>query len=227
VSRRRSPIRLVVHPLSLLELRAGLAGLAGPPTVIAGGPSPLLNREREAIPDLSAARTQGLNPPLESSEDPQVNNSPIDLVPAPPTRWQPSWPLLARNSLLALGFAVLILGAVADIAHYLDSHSTPEAPASALVQASAAPVDSAPSTIEMDTDPAPLATIDILPPPDPGFLFDPVFNSHTVAPGDVLYSIAARYGTTTQVLIELNAIDDPNRIEVGQVITLPEPVPES
>jgi LysM domain len=163
-----------------------------------------------------------LNTPLENSEDPQVNNSPTDLVPTRTARWQPAWPLLARNSLLALGFAVLILGAGADIAHYLDGHSTPEAPSAALVQAGAAPVDAAPSTIEVDANPAPLATIDILPTPDSGSLFDPVFNSHTVAPGDVLYTIAARYGTTTQVLIELNAIEDPNRIEVGQVLVLPE-----
>jgi LysM repeat protein len=84
-----------------------------------------------------------------------------------------------------------------------------------------------PSSIEEGANPEPLATIDILPPPGPGTLFDPVFNSHTVAPGDVLYSIAARCSTTTQVLIELNAIEDPNRIEVGQVIASPEPAPES
>jgi LysM repeat protein len=123
--------------------------------------------------------------------------------------------------------AVLILGAVANISHYLDGHSTSENPATALVQTGVAPSKVTPSSIEEGANPEPLATIDILPPPGPGTLFDPVFNSHTVAPGDVLYSIAARCSTTTQVLIELNAIEDPNRIEVGQVIASPEPAPES
>ena len=39
----------------------------------------------------------------------------------------------------------------------------------------------------------------------------------------MLFEIARSYDTTTQVLIELNQLDDPNRIEVGQVLVLPTP----
>jgi LysM repeat protein len=50
-----------------------------------------------------------------------------------------------------------------------------------------------------------------------------VFNSYIITKGDVLYDIASRHGTTTGVLIELNTIEDPNLIEVGQVIALSKP----
>lgn len=160
-----------------------------------------------------------------------MNNPPTDFVPATPARSQATWALIARNSLLAAGFAVLILGAVADIAHYLDGHSSSEsasATATALVQTQADPPESALGALEREAAEDAATTVSVLPTPSPeGGLFDPVFNSHTVAPGDVLYTIAQHYGTTTQVLIELNALEDPNRIEVGQVIALPEPAPES
>ena len=44
-----------------------------------------------------------------------------------------------------------------------------------------------------------------------------------MARGDVLYQIAVQHGTTPQELASLNGLDDPNRIEVGQVLRLPEP----
>lgn len=45
--------------------------------------------------------------------------------------------------------------------------------------------------------------------------------TYTVRNGDTLSSIAAKYGTTYQVLASYNGIADPNRISVGQAIRIP------
>ncbi|SDE76310.1 Murein DD-endopeptidase MepM and murein hydrolase activator NlpD, contain LysM domain [Thermus arciformis] len=39
---------------------------------------------------------------------------------------------------------------------------------------------------------------------------------HVVAPGETLFAIAKRYGTTVEVLARTNGLKDPNRIRVGQ-----------
>lgn len=44
--------------------------------------------------------------------------------------------------------------------------------------------------------------------------------SHTVAAGDTLAKIAAKYGTTVASLVKINGITNPNVIHVGQVIAL-------
>jgi murein DD-endopeptidase MepM/ murein hydrolase activator NlpD len=46
-------------------------------------------------------------------------------------------------------------------------------------------------------------------------------DSYTVAAGDTLGVIAARFGITVDALAAANAIDDPNRIRVGQVLLIP------
>jgi len=43
-----------------------------------------------------------------------------------------------------------------------------------------------------------------------------------VAPGDTLYSIARATGTTVDILLQLNPNIDPNNLQVGQAICLPE-----
>ena len=45
--------------------------------------------------------------------------------------------------------------------------------------------------------------------------------SYKVKRGDTLSGIAAKFGTTVKVLVELNDIKDPSKLRVGQVIKLP------
>jgi len=46
---------------------------------------------------------------------------------------------------------------------------------------------------------------------------------HTVALGEVLSAIAARYGVTVEAIVAANGLEDPNRLEVGQVLLIPQP----
>jgi peptidoglycan DL-endopeptidase LytF len=45
--------------------------------------------------------------------------------------------------------------------------------------------------------------------------------THTVAPGETLYSIATRYGTSSDMLAAANGLSNPNQLFVGQVLYLP------
>jgi len=44
---------------------------------------------------------------------------------------------------------------------------------------------------------------------------------HIVQPGETIYSIARRYGTSVEAIISANGIVNPNRIYVGQRLTIP------
>jgi LysM repeat protein len=45
--------------------------------------------------------------------------------------------------------------------------------------------------------------------------------TYRVKSGDTLSAIAARFGTTTRVLVRLNGIADPSKLKVGQILKLP------
>lgn len=54
---------------------------------------------------------------------------------------------------------------------------------------------------------------------------EPMSNAYIVTRGDTLGAIAQRFGTTVSKLAQINAIADPNRIEVGQVLRLDDAAP--
>jgi LysM repeat protein len=47
------------------------------------------------------------------------------------------------------------------------------------------------------------------------------YTAYTVRAGDTLAAVAARFNTTQQAILSANAIGDPNRIFVGQLLTIP------
>ena len=59
------------------------------------------------------------------------------------------------------------------------------------------------------------------PPPEPSP--PPTANVHVVEEGETLGLIAERYGTTVEVLLELNSLPDPNVVPVGTSLVVPQP----
>ncbi|MFO7169234.1 MAG: LysM domain-containing protein [Chloroflexota bacterium] len=72
--------------------------------------------------------------------------------------------------------------------------------------ATAVPTDTAAPT---DT-PAPTATPTVEP-----------FVEHVVVEGDILYTIAQRYGVTIEEILAVNSIPNPNSLRVGEVLRIP------
>lgn len=48
--------------------------------------------------------------------------------------------------------------------------------------------------------------------------------THQVQPGDVLVNIAAQYGTTVELLVQINNIANEHQIDVGQILLIPTPI---
>jgi LysM repeat protein len=58
-------------------------------------------------------------------------------------------------------------------------------------------------------------------PQQPAYPPAEIAGTHTVAPGQTLFSIAQQYGTSAQAIAEANGLANPNQIYVGQVLYLP------
>jgi LysM repeat protein len=131
--------------------------------------------------------------------------------------------------LMALAFAAILFarltsGDGAGAAGVAGATGTPGPAAtlepSAVVPGSSAdpdPTDAAPSADPTTdpSDPDPTAS-----PPDPTAT-PATASTYVVQSGDTLSGIAAEFGTTWQILAELNDIDDPGRLRVGQELQLP------
>ena len=72
------------------------------------------------------------------------------------------------------------------------------------------------SVLPTPTLPVPTAIPTAAPTPVPSSGF-----YYTVRPGDTLYSIARRFGTTAQAIVQANGILNPNQIFSGQVFWIP------
>ena len=100
-------------------------------------------------------------------------------------------------------------------------------PTGTAVKSDAAVVqDSVPATPVTPTPkptPSPTSTPKPTASPSPAPTASPALSgrTYTVKSGDTLTGIAARFGTTSKILMELNAITNPNLIRIGQRLILP------
>lgn len=80
----------------------------------------------------------------------------------------------------------------------------------------------APVFVQPAPAPQPPASAPATPPPPAVTVAPPAPSAtYTVKPGDTLYAIAVKYGTTVQAITAANNITDPNLIRVGQVLVIP------
>jgi len=81
----------------------------------------------------------------------------------------------------------------------------------------------APAVMQPAPAPQPPAPVPATPPPPPAVTATPPAPraTYTVKPGDTLYAIAVKYGTTVQAITAANNITNPNLIRVGQVLVIP------
>jgi lysozyme len=68
---------------------------------------------------------------------------------------------------------------------------------------------------------APVVAQPNMPQPAPQPVTPPPSVTYTVKPGDSLYAIAVKYGTTVQAIAAANNISNPNLIQVGQILNIP------
>jgi LysM repeat protein len=95
----------------------------------------------------------------------------------------------------------------------------PSAPPSA---ASSGPPATPAPAVAPTSVPTPVPSPIPTPPPTPlPTTPPPVTSTYTVVEGDTLASIADRFGTTVEALQNLNGLEDPDEIVIGQVLTLP------
>ena len=121
---------------------------------------------------------------------------------------------------LALGALVLARGPGAPGPGTAGSAASSASPSSA---ASPPPGTPTPSQAPTPTPtPAPSVAPSLGPSPVPSASpAPPATHTYTIRPGDTLSGIATRFGTTTQVLAQLNGIKNPSLIRAGEVLKLP------
>ena len=93
----------------------------------------------------------------------------------------------------------------------------PVLPPPAVPEASVPPVRATPLALPGPASPA-------MPAPAPAPVVEPrgmASSEYTIQTGDSLSKIAAKHGLSTRELADLNGIKDPNKIRIGQKITIP------
>ena len=97
------------------------------------------------------------------------------------------------------------------------------APTTAAAASPSAAVSEAPPTEPPSATEPPATSPEASVAPSPASSAEPATSGATyrVKSGDTLSAIAARFGTTTRILVRLNGITDPSRLKIGQVLKLP------
>ena len=127
-------------------------------------------------------------------------------------------------ALMAVAFGALVVTRLAgggpDLRpSVVDAAASPSPGASAAPARSSSPAASSAPTPERTLVPSESGPTPA--PSDAAPRSTPAATSYKVKRGDTLSGIAGAFGTTWQVLAELNGITDPGRLKVGQVLQLP------
>jgi LysM repeat protein len=129
------------------------------------------------------------------------------------------WPAVPALILVATLFTLALSGFRADLP------STPVAtasPAPASVPATRAPATEAPATAAPTSAAStPPATTAPTAAPTSAATPKPEFRTYRIKRGDTLSAIAARFDTTVSAIVELNNLKNPNALEVGRVLRIP------
>ncbi|HEU5205482.1 MAG TPA: LysM domain-containing protein [Candidatus Limnocylindrales bacterium] len=122
---------------------------------------------------------------------------------------------------LALGGLMLVAFAAIALARFGDSGEGGVAAVASTPSPEASVLAVAPSPTPEPT-PAPTPTPSVAPASaTPAPTPTPPMRTYTMKRGDTLIKVAARFETTVSRLLELNDIDDPARIPVGEVVKIP------
>lgn len=134
-------------------------------------------------------------------------------------------------ALMAVAFGALIIARLSaggpesdPVQAVAGATATPSVTATPTERATTAPEatpDAAPDRTLVPTEAAPTPT------PEPTAVAEATprpsaaAKTYTVKKGDTLWGIAGEFGTTPQILAEVNGLDDPRGLRVGQVLQLP------
>jgi hypothetical protein len=155
------------------------------------------------------------------------------VVPVPSIRLDRSIGQGGLVALMAVAFAAILVARLSSAGPSLvpsgvaaGASPTPAASAAATERATMAPAptqDGAPGRTLVPTEaeptptPKPVASDPVEATPEP----PAAPTTYTVKSGDTLSGIAGEFGTTWQVLAQLNRLDDPTKLKVGQKLDLP------
>jgi LysM repeat protein len=81
----------------------------------------------------------------------------------------------------------------------------------AMLTPAATPIPTAPATSTVPASPTPI--------PSP----TPLVVIHVVQAGDTLLAIATQYGVTVEEIVELNDLENPDALQIGQELRIPQP----
>jgi LysM repeat protein len=112
-----------------------------------------------------------------------------------------------------------VSGPIGAVTSVVPSNGSAE-PSAAAASSSPVVASQAPASPEPSTASAPPAS-SAAGSPSPTAQATTSGETYRIKRGDTLIAIAGRYGTTVKVLMDLNNIDDPSKLRIGQILELP------
>ncbi len=132
------------------------------------------------------------------------------------------WPAIPAVLLVATLFALALSGFRGEIPSTPVATASPAAPTPGLPSPTAPAVTTQPTPAATPTStPTPVPTPTVAPTPTSTPVPSATFRTYRVQSGDTLSAIAARFDTTVAAIVNLNNLDNPNQLSIGQVLLIP------